>query len=85
MSGWRKRQIAEKVFGPSPQELQQMEQDFEERDRLITETTETLRQLRSGEIVIIPNNIEHARAMFKVACFYLSQHDKDFGLKSDFF
>jgi hypothetical protein len=85
MSGWRKRQIAEEVFGPSPQELQEMEKDFEERDRLIIETTETLRQLRSGEIVIIPNDIEHARAMFKVACFYLSQHDKDFGLKSDFF
>ena len=42
---------------------------------------EELRQIREGERVIMPKDIDHARAMFKMATFYLSQNDKDFSLK----
>ena len=41
---------------------------------------EELRQLRAGERIIVPIDIEHARTMFKLASFYLSQHDKEFNL-----
>jgi hypothetical protein len=67
------------------QELEEMRLDYEERDRVITEAIETLRQIRTGEIIIVPTDVDHARSMFKMACFYLSQHNKDFGLKHDFF
>ena len=42
---------------------------------------EELRLLREGHTITIPHDVEHARAMFKMACFYLSQHDIDFKLK----
>lgn len=42
---------------------------------------EELRQIREGKRVVMPRDIEHARAMFKMATFYLSQNDKDFSLK----
>jgi hypothetical protein len=42
---------------------------------------EELRQIREGERVVMPKDLEHARAMFKMATFYLSQNDKDFSLK----
>lgn len=42
---------------------------------------EELRQIREGERVVMPKDIEHARAMFKMSTFYLSQNDKDFSLK----
>jgi len=67
----------------SEQELEEMRADYEERDRVITEAIETIRQIRSGEIITIPANIDHARAMFKMACFYLSQHDEEFELELD--
>ena len=42
---------------------------------------EELRQLREGERIIVPVDIEHARTMFKLASFYLSQHDEEFTLE----
>ena len=47
------------------------------------ELKEELRQIHEGERVVVPKDIEHARAMFKMSCFYLSQHDKDFKLKME--
>jgi len=31
-------------------------------------------------LVVMPKDIEHARAMFKLASYYLTQHDPEFGL-----
>ena len=42
---------------------------------------EELRLMKEGYTVVVPKDIEHARAMFKMATFYLSQHDKDFTLE----
>jgi hypothetical protein len=41
---------------------------------------EELRLMREGHTMLIPHDVEHARAMFKMACFYLSQYDKEFTL-----
>ena len=41
---------------------------------------EELRLLREGHRVLIPCDIEHARSMFKMATYYLSQYDKEFTL-----
>jgi hypothetical protein len=41
---------------------------------------EELRLLRQGQTVLLPQDVDHARAMFKVASLYLSQNDKDFKL-----
>ena len=84
---------------PSEQELKEMAQDYEhmERDRIeeicrdimkeeLFEgmiAQEELRLIKEGSTVIVPHDIEHARAMFKVACFYLSQYDIDFKLKME--
>jgi hypothetical protein len=61
-------------------ELMEMAQDYEAMERVALQDAEELRRLRSGELVVLPVDIEHARAMFKMSCFYLSQHDKDFAL-----
>ena len=45
---------------------------------------EELRQLREGERIIVPHNIEHAQTMFKLACFYLTQHDPEFKLRMSY-
>ncbi len=41
---------------------------------------EELRLLREGQSILLPQDVDHARAMFKVASLYLSQNDKDFKL-----
>ena len=41
---------------------------------------EEMQLLRDGYAVMVPHDVEHARAMFKVACFYLTEHDKEFSL-----
>ena len=64
-------------------ELMEMAQDYEAMERIALQDAEDLRRLRSGELVVLPVDIEHARAMFKMSCFYLSQHDKDFALKME--
>ena len=80
-------------------ELEEMAQDYNQMERDHIESVcreimkdelfegmvakEELRLLKEGAIVVLPKDLEHARAMFKVACFYLSQHDLDFKLKME--
>jgi hypothetical protein len=77
-------------------ELEEMAQDYERMDRERIEEVcreimkdelfdgmvaqEELRLLKEGHTMLIPHDVEHARAMFKMACFYLKQYDKDFSL-----
>jgi hypothetical protein len=61
-------------------ELMEMAQDYEAMEKIALQDAEELRQLRAGERIIVPVDIEHARTMFKLASFYLSQHDKEFTL-----
>jgi len=61
-------------------ELMEMARDYEEMESRAVADAEELRRLRTGELVVCPNDIEHARAMFKMACFYLTQHDPSFTL-----
>lgn len=42
---------------------------------------EELRLMREGHVMVVPHDVEHARAMFKMASFYLSQYDKEFTLE----
>ena len=84
---------------PTQRELEEMEQDYLQMDRdRIKEicheimkdelfegmvAKEELRLLKEGHTIVVPTDIEHARAMFKMACFYLSQYDIDFKLKME--
>ena len=61
-------------------ELMEMAQDYEAMERQALQDAEELRQLREGERIIVPVDIEHARTMFKLASYYLSQYDKEFNL-----
>ena len=61
-------------------ELIEMARDYEAMERQALQDAEELRQLRDGESIIVPVDIEHARTMFKLASYYLSQHDKEFNL-----
>jgi mannitol/fructose-specific phosphotransferase system IIA component len=81
---------------PTQRELEEMEQDFLQMEREQIEkicreimkdelfegmvAKEELRLMREGHTMLIPHDVEHARAMFKMACFYLSQYDKEFTL-----
>ena len=81
------------------QELEDMAQDYLQMDREHVESIcrevmkdelfegmvaqEELRLIREGHTIVVPHDVEHARAMFKMACFYLSQCDKDFKLKME--
>ena len=62
-------------------ELMEMARDYEAMEQVALKDAEELRQLREGERIIVPHNIEHARTMFKLACFYLKQHDSKFELE----
>jgi hypothetical protein len=62
-------------------ELMEMARDYEEMEAQAVQDAEELRQLREGERIIVPVDIEHARSMFKLACFYLTQHDPEFKLR----
>jgi len=61
-------------------ELMEMAQDYEAIERQAIQDAEELRQLRDGERIIVPVDIEHARTMFKLSSYYLSQHDPEFTL-----
>ena len=61
-------------------ELMEMARDYEAMERVALQDAEELCQLREGERIIGTQNLEHARTMFKLASFYLSQHDKKFNL-----
>ena len=41
---------------------------------------EELEALQKGDRIVMPCNIEHARKMFKMASFYLTQNDPEFNL-----
>ena len=58
----------------------QMARDYEAMERQAVEDAEELRQLRQGLRIIVPHDVEHARTMFKLASYYLSQHDPEFAL-----
>ena len=62
-------------------ELMEMARDYEAMEKVALQDAEELRQLRAGERIIVPVDIEHARSMFKLASFYLSQHDPKFELE----
>jgi len=62
-------------------EYQQMARDLDAMERQAVQDSEELRQLRAGERIIVPVDVEHARTMFKLATYYLSQHDKEFTLE----
>ena len=61
-------------------ELLEMARDYEAMEKVALQDAEELRQLRDGERIIVPVDVEHARTMFKLASYYLSQHDKEFTL-----
>ena len=62
-------------------ELMEMARDYESLERVAFQDAEELRMLREGVIIVVPKDVEHARSMFKLASFYLSQHDPDFTLQ----
>ena len=82
---------------PTQRELEEMAQDYLQMDRdkireICNEimkdelfegmvAKEELRLLKEGHTMLIPHDVEHARAMFKMACFYLGQNDKEFKLE----
>ncbi len=84
---------------PTQRELEEMEQDYLQMEREQVESIcrevmkeelfeaemakEELRLLKQGVTVVLPTDVDHARAMFKVATFYLCQHDKNFTLKME--
>ena len=68
---------------PTQRELEEMALDYEEMDIEGEMAKAELQAMRDGSIIVVPHDIEHARAMFKVACFYLSHNDKDFNLKME--
>ena len=82
---------------PTKRELEEMEQDLLQMEREQVESIcrevmkdelfegmvaiEELRLMREGHVMVVPHDVEHARAMFKMASFYLSQYDKEFTLE----
>ncbi len=84
---------------PTQRELEEMAQDYDQMEREHIEqicrefmkdelfegmvAKEELRLLKEGCTMLVPHDVDHARAMFKMACFYLSQHDKEFKLKME--
>jgi hypothetical protein len=62
-------------------ELMEMARDYETMEQQAVQDAEELRQLRKGERIVVPVDIEHARTMFKLACFYLKEHDPKFDLE----
>jgi hypothetical protein len=61
-------------------EYLQMARDYEAMERRAVEDAEELRQLREGQRIVVPRDVEHARTMFKLASYYLSHHDPEFAL-----
>ena len=64
-------------------EYAEMARDYEEMDLEGEMAKAELQAMRDGSIIVVPHDVDHARAMFKMACFYLSQNDKDFNLKME--
>lgn len=78
---------------PTQREIEEMERDFIQMDREKVEQIcfevmkerlynyetmkEELRRLKSGESVLIPVDMDHARFMLRIAQFYISENHKD--------
>ena len=78
---------------PTARELEEMERDFVQMDRerveqICTEVMkerlfdyerikEELRRLQSGESVVIPADMDHARFMLRMAQYYISENHKE--------
>ncbi len=78
---------------PTQRELEEMEQDFMQMDREKVEQIcfevmkerlynyetmqEELNRIRSGESVVIPVSMDHARFMLRLAQLYISENHKD--------
>ena len=61
-------------------ELMEMARDYEAMELVALQDAEELRQLRTGERIIAPINIEHAKTMVKLANWYLTIYDTNFEL-----
>jgi hypothetical protein len=59
-------------------ELMEMARDYEAMERVALQDAEELRRLRTGDLITAPVDIEHARAMFRLAKWYLMIHDPEF-------
>lgn len=68
---------------PTQRELDEMAYDYEQMDIEGQAAKVELRLLKEGRTIVIPHDVEHAQAMFKMACFYLSQYDETFKLKME--
>lgn len=64
-------------------ELMEMAQDYEAMERVALQDAEELRRLKTGDLIIAPVDVEHARAMLRLAKWYLTIHDKEFNLKME--
>ena len=78
---------------PTHREMEEMERDFIQMDRDKVEQIcfevmkerlynyevmkEELRRIKSGESVVIPVDMDHARFMLRIAQFYISENHKD--------
>lgn len=78
---------------PTHREMEEMERDFIQMDREKVEQIcfevmkerlynyedmkEELRRIKSGESVVIPVDMDHARFMLRMAQFYISENHKD--------
>ena len=62
-------------------ELMEMARDYEAMEAQAIQDAEELRQLREGERIIVPQDLEHAKAMFRLSVMYLSNNDPTFELK----
>ncbi len=85
---------------PTQRELEEMERDFLQMEREQVEqicreimkdelfegmvAKEELRLLKEGHTMLIPHDVNHARALFKLACFYLTQNDPEFKLRMSY-
>jgi hypothetical protein len=62
----------------------EMARDYEAMEKVALQDAEELRQLREGERIIVPLDVGHAQSMFKLSCFYLTQHDPEFKLRMSY-
>jgi hypothetical protein len=63
-----------------PSDLELMAQDLAEMEQQALADKQELDQLRQGLRIVVPVDLEHARTMFKLSCYYLKQHDPEFNL-----
>lgn len=67
--------ILSPVFDDSSYALQWRGRVGQENVGDIAELQQELDRLKNGDTIILPKNREHAKAMLRVATFYLDNHD----------